>query len=53
MCCANKISHHARKEAMNVAKSRYIPVLMCHSCGICSLRDCFNCVKNKNDQEVQ
>jgi cellobiose-specific phosphotransferase system component IIB len=28
-----KVSHRAKKEAMNVAKSKNIPVLMCHSCG--------------------
>lgn len=43
----NKVSHRAKKETMNIAKSRNIPVLMYHSCGICTLRDCLNCLKNK------
>jgi hypothetical protein len=32
---------------MNITKARNIPVLMLHSCGVCALRDCFNCMKNK------
>lgn len=39
-----KVSHRAKKEAMNMAKSSNMPVLMCHSCGICTLRDCFTCL---------
>lgn len=42
----NKVSHRAKKEAMNVAKSGKIPVFMYHSCGVCSLRDCLNCIKH-------
>ncbi len=42
----NKVSHKAKREAMNAAKSMNIPVLMHHSCGVCTLRDCFNCLKN-------
>lgn len=44
----NKVSHRAKKEAMGIAKSRNIPVLMCHSCGICTMRDCLNCISEKN-----
>lgn len=36
----NKVSHQARNEAMNVAKTRNIPVFMLHSCGVSSLRKC-------------
>ncbi len=43
----NKISHNAKREAMRVAKFNNIPVLMHHSCGICTLRDCLNCLKNR------
>jgi len=42
----NKVSHRAKREVMNIAKSRNIPVFMYHSCGICTLRDCFNCLKS-------
>ena len=41
----NKVSHRVKKEAMNTAKRMNIPVLQYHSCGICTLRDCFNCLK--------
>jgi len=47
----NKVSHRAKKEVMIIAKARNIPVLMYHSCGICTLRDCLQCLKN-NKQEV-
>lgn len=36
----NKISHKARKSAFEAARSEKIPVIMCHSCGISTLRDC-------------
>jgi hypothetical protein len=48
----NKVSHKARKEVMNVARSRNIPVLMYHSCGICTLRDCLNCLKNRKGENA-
>jgi len=40
----NKISHQARIQVMNMAKSNDIPVYMFHSCGVCTLRDCLNCL---------
>lgn len=43
----NKVSHKAKKEVMNIAKSRNIPIFMHHSCGICTLRDCLSCLKNE------
>lgn len=42
----NKVSHKARGEVMSIARAENIPVLMYHSCGICTLRDCFNCLIN-------
>jgi hypothetical protein len=42
------ISHQAREKVMQVAKSRNIPVLMSHSCGVCSLRQCIDCLVNKS-----
>ncbi len=47
----NKVSHKAKKEAMNIAKARNIPVFMYHSCGPCTLRNCFNCLENKRGGE--
>ena len=41
----NKVSHRVMREAMNAAKTNDIPVYMYHSCGVCTLRDCFNCIK--------
>lgn len=35
-----KTSHRIRNEAISTAKSKNIPVVMCHSCGVCSLREC-------------
>lgn len=48
----NKISHMAKKEAMNTAKSNNIPVFMYHSCGVCTLRDCFSCLKENDRRRV-
>lgn len=43
----NKVSHRARWEAMGVAKSRNIPVYLRHSCGVCTLRRCLDCIQPK------
>lgn len=36
----NKISHEARRKAQQVARSRRIPILFVHSCGVSTLREC-------------
>jgi len=41
----NKVSHRARQEAVNVARTENIPVFQVHSCGVCTLRNCLNCIK--------
>jgi ABC-type uncharacterized transport system substrate-binding protein len=41
----NKVSHRARHEALSVAKAQNIPVFQYHSCGVCTLRNCLNCIK--------
>ncbi|HEY7745950.1 MAG TPA: DUF2325 domain-containing protein [Desulfuromonadales bacterium] len=41
----NKVSHRARHEALGVAKAQNIPVFQYHSCGVCALRNCLNCIK--------
>lgn len=43
----NKVSHRARKEVMNTARSGNIPVFQYHSCGVCTLRDCLGCLNKK------
>ena len=40
----NKVSHQARHEAFNTAKKQGIPVFMHHACGVCTLRECLNCL---------
>ncbi len=40
----NKVSHRARKEVMNAARSMNVPVHQFHSCGVCTLRDCLHCI---------
>jgi len=41
----NKVSHRARHEAISVAKAQNIPVFQYHSCGVCTLRNCLNCIQ--------
>ena len=36
----NKISHEAKRKAVQVARAKKIPVQLVHSCGVSSLRDC-------------
>ena len=40
----NKVSHKLKKQAMDAAKANGIPVFMHHSCGVCTLRECLNCL---------
>ncbi len=42
----DKISHTAKKEAMDVARSNQIPVFMYHSSGISTFRRGLNIIKN-------
>ncbi len=37
-----KVSHAMRHQTTNLARSRNIPLVQCHSCGICSLRLCLD-----------
>jgi hypothetical protein len=39
-----KVSHRVKKEALNAVKGSSIPVFLHHSCGVCTLRDCLNCL---------
>ncbi len=47
----DKVSHMARKEAMEVARSRQIPVFMYHSSGICTLRNGLDSIINNMEGE--
>jgi len=40
----NKVSHRVKTEAMKQAKANDIPVFMHHACGVCTLRECLNCM---------
>jgi len=43
----NKVSHQARNTAIAEAKKQDIPIYQFHSCGLCTLRDCLNCLKKQ------
>jgi hypothetical protein len=47
----NKVSHQARHDAFNAAKKQGIPVFMHHTCGVCTLRECLNCLKIMGNNE--
>lgn len=53
MIFTNKISHRAKREVMNIAKVNKIKVVMCHSCGVCSLRDCLLRLTNREIDRKQ
>lgn len=36
----DKMSHRVRREVVQAARTKEIPVLFSHSCGVCSLRQC-------------
>lgn len=38
------ISHEARNQVVAAAKTYDIPLLQCHSCGVCSFRECLSCI---------
>jgi hypothetical protein len=38
----NKVSHEARRKALEHARDRDIPLMMVHSCGVSSLRQCLD-----------
>jgi hypothetical protein len=46
----NKVSHNVKAKAIKEAKANGIPVYMHHSCGVCSLRECLNCLMILNDK---
>ena len=38
----NKVSHEAKRKAVEHARSRDIPLHLIHSCGLSTLRDCLD-----------
>jgi hypothetical protein len=47
----DKVSHTARKEAMDVARSSQIPIFMYHSSGVSTLRKCLETIKTRKKGE--
>ncbi|HAG07991.1 MAG TPA: DUF2325 domain-containing protein [Desulfotomaculum sp.] len=47
-----KTSHRIRNQAVCTARMEQIPVIMSHSCGICSLRNCLGRLVSGNDPEL-
>jgi hypothetical protein len=48
----NKVSHTAKREVMNEAKKQNLPVLQCHACGVCSLRQCLQQICMQRESAV-
>jgi hypothetical protein len=48
----NKVSHRLRKEVMKRARSGGVPVYHYHSCGVCTLRNCLNCLKKEEEKNA-
>lgn len=47
----DKVSHMAKREAMDVARSRQIPIFMFHSSGLSTFRNCLESIKNRKKGE--
>ncbi|MCX7770358.1 MAG: DUF2325 domain-containing protein [Proteobacteria bacterium] len=45
----DKISHKAKNIAVKTAKSKNIPIFFCHSSGVCSLKNCINCILSREN----
>lgn len=49
-----KVSHRMKSEAISAARSKSIPVMMVHSCGVSSLRECLrNLLEPVKDNDIQ
>ncbi len=47
----NMISHQARHDAYSAARKNGIPVIMHHTCGVCTFRECLNCLSLMNQAD--
>ncbi|ADH87104.1 DUF2325 domain-containing protein [Desulfurivibrio alkaliphilus] len=45
----DRISHNARREVVRAARLHRIPLYQYHSCGLCTLRDCLDCLSAPSD----
>ncbi|MDA8126269.1 MAG: DUF2325 domain-containing protein [Deltaproteobacteria bacterium] len=41
----SQIAHCTKNGVMRTARAKEIRVVLCHSCGICSLRECMACLR--------
>ena len=48
----NKVSHRLRNEALKVAKANGIQVVMEHSCGACTFRECIGCIWSDDSASI-
>ncbi len=44
----NKVSHKVKAQAIREARANGIPVHMRHSCGVCTFRNCLDCLVTMN-----
>ncbi len=49
----NMVSHTMKKQAVAAARAHRIPLFMHHSCGVCTLRDCLNCLMISNSNRLE
>ncbi len=49
----DKVSHDARNIAVSKGRDAGIPVLLCHSCGVSSLRRCLEGIVKSDERRVQ
>jgi acyl-CoA synthetase (NDP forming) len=47
-----KISHEARNQVVAATKANNIPLLQCHSCGVCTLRECLTCFTRDEGKRI-
>ena len=45
----NKVSHRLRNEALKTARANGIRIVLEHSCGVCTFRECLNCFGCRNN----
>jgi hypothetical protein len=48
----NMVSHEARKKALATGRASGVPVVMCHSCGMSSLKRCLECIMKKDERRA-
>ncbi len=49
----NKVSHEAKNRAIDYSKKFNIPVVMCHSCGVCTLKKALFDLKEQKQANIK